>query len=633
MVTYNSKDTEKSIRQVMDTEFERMYPFELEKALSNFGKNAQENKDEESLKKIRWEFALLNATLGHVTEKDGKKINEISNKWKAILKNKRDIQSHGEVSAREIEHEPEGKTIYLQPLSNLPFCEWDITAVDYYKKRYEETKSNLSKARYAFAVVIFIKSKERLDWMEKCVEGWLKTAETYIETNKYAEYYELPPFAYEFALKLSLSFGNKELAKEVLKSLHQSILKLFSVSEKRWHIEFLEVESNYIHQFNDVQDYIAESIQNIKKRIAELDKSFQESKDKQKSYHFLRHHLKILNQYKIENEYDLYKRIADSYEEEAEAREDPLVRSAFYNDAIKKYKLMQSKFGEKKEEIDQKIEDLIHKIKDINSKIKYKSVQTKFTVKNEQIKSYVAELKNKNPNVFLAFLDDNSLIPRYMTVKEETVEQKKLYPLQFIMPVVIYHKEEPIMKHVTEEKLFDYHVRRNILIGIKMGEIMTKMTFETIKNELKINNLNEALSLIDISDLKDIQPTLNKGFTYIFDEQTDYIAGLHIIVPYIEETIRRIIKKAGKVDVVLQSHNTKFFRGIELGTLLVDEEVGNLINSDFQKVLKILLVDNDQTNLRNELMHGRWESDKIIEGEVLFVAYCLLKLIKVLKEI
>jgi len=89
----------------------------------------------------------------------------------------------------------------------------------------------------------------------------------------------------------------------------------------------------------------------------------------------------------------------------------------------------------------------------------------------------------------------------------------------------------------------------------------------------------------------------------------------------------------GKVDVVLQTHNSKYFRGIELGTLLTDEEVGKLIGSDFQKSLKVLMIDQDQTNLRNELLHGRWESKQIVDAEVLYIAYSLLKLIKILKDI
>ncbi|MCK5040030.1 MAG: DUF4209 domain-containing protein, partial [Candidatus Aenigmarchaeota archaeon] len=63
-----------------------------------------------------------------------------------------------------------------------------------------------------------------------------------------------------------------------------------------------------------------------------------------------------------------------------------------------------------------------------------------------------------------------------------------------------------------------------------------------------------------------------------------------------------------------------------------DKNVEELIGLDFQKSLKIMLVDKDQANIRNELLHGRLSSDKINEAQTLFIAYCLLKLIKTLKD-
>ncbi|MEK6827078.1 MAG: DUF4209 domain-containing protein, partial [Nanoarchaeota archaeon] len=133
-------------------------------------------------------------------------------------------------------------------------------------------------------------------------------------------------------------------------------------------------------------------------------------------------------------------------------------------------------------------------------------------------------------------------------------------------------------------------------------------------------------------ELKNIKKTLKEGFENIF-EKGNYLVGLHLIMPYIEEVIRLIIKKVGKVEVVLEQHKTKFFRGIEFGGLLSDKEVGDLIGADFQKSLKVLLIDVDQANLRNELLHGRLESEKITKSETLFIAYCLLKLLQILKDI
>jgi len=632
MNIYNPENIKNKIVEILNTEYERMYPFELEKALGVLSKEAKANNDEEVLKMIQWEYSLLNATLGHTIEYNGKMISEISNKWMAILLNKKDITSKGEFSSREVADDREGKGVYLEPLSNPPFCEWQEGSVDYYKQRYENTTSELSKARYAFVIMIFSKGQERLDWMKKSVEGWLKTAEKYVSNKKYAEFYEIPPFAYDFALKLSLSFGDKILAKKVLESLHSSILKILDMGEKRWHIEFFEVEAKYITKLRNTEPMVIEGVNKLKEIITKLEQKFQTDKPQNKDNHFLRHHLRILIDYKIENEYDLTKKIADSYISEAEYRPD-LIKSSLYTDAIKRYKLMESRFPNKKDEISRKIEELTLKIKEVTPKTQYKEVSTSFTITREQINSYITHLKKVRADIFEALLTDNSLFPKISNIKSQTEELKKNYPLLFIIPVVIYNKEEPILKHVEQAKIFDYRARNNILIGVKMAEVFIKMTLEELEKELKIKTLDKADELLKAEELKDIYPTLKKGFSFIFGGNKEFIAGLHVITPYFEEIIRRIVKKVGKVEVILQSHNSKYFRGIELGTLLSDEEIGKLIGIDFQKSLKVLLVDSDQTNLRNELLHGRWESKKIVEAEVLFVAYCLLKLVKTLKDI
>lgn len=610
MGNYNSGQIQEQIKQIMDTEYELMYPYELEKSLGELGKKARENKDEDVLTEILWELDLLNRTFGHVTNHKGEEVKEISNKWKYIL--------------------DEGR---FKHLSNPPFCEWQKKAVDYYKKRYGETESSLPKARYAFAIMVFSSGKDRLEWFKKSVEEWLKTAEKYVADEVYnKKNYEIPPFAYEFALKMSFSFGQKDIAKTVLVSLHKSIIKILESGEKRWYLEFFEVESKYINQFDNVAEIKKESTSSINSIIKTLEKDFKQITDKQESNHLLRKHIQILLNYNTEDEYFLNEKIAESYVKDAEVREEPLVKSTFYNDAIKKYKSMQSSYRDKKETIEKRIQDLILKIKEVNSKIKYKEFQTKFEIKKEQIDQYLSKLKSKGGDIYDIFLDDSSLFPKYKEIYQVTVDQKKQYPLQFIIPVTIYNAEEPVVKIVNENHIFDHKVRSNILMRLKIGEIMCKITFESLNREFCSIVPDKIDDLINQEELKNIKPTLKIGFNYIFGEEIDYIAGLHILTPYIEEILRLIIKKAGKVDVILEQHETKFFRGIELGGLLGDKNVEKLIGLDFQKSLKVLLIDNDQTNLRNELLHGRLSSDKIKKEETIFVAYCLLKLIKILKD-
>ena len=598
------------IKQVIDIEYERMYPFEIERELSAIFKLAEESKDESVKQEILWEVDLLNRVVGHVVVYQGKEVAEISNKWGLLL-----------------------ETGEFKPILNTPFCEWRREALDYYKERYDQTKSSLAKARYAFAVMVFSSGSERLEWMNKSVDNWLKTAEDYIAKKVYnKEYYEIPPFAYEFALKLSLSFGNKNLAKKVLESLHKNIIYILSFGERRWYLEFLEVESKYINSLDNLNESKKESVEKIKEIIGQLESEFIKSEDKQKSNHFIRSHLRILLNYGTEKEYDLNKKIAESYITEAEAREDPLVKSSFYNDAVKKYKDMQGKYSDKKQEIEKRLEELILKIKDTNSKINYKKIQTEIEITKEQIDEYLTYLKNKKKDLLTAFLEDNSLFPKYNQTIKMTEDQKKQYPLQFMVPIAVYSGEDPIMKMTNDVDIFDHKVRRNILLGLKIGEIMCQIVFESLRKESDIDVLKTVETLISQDEIKSIKSTLSTGFNYVFGEKKDFIAGLHILTPYIEEVIRMIIKKAGKVEVVLEQHKNKFFRNIELGGLLSDKNVEEFIGLDFQKSLKVMFIDNDQSNIRNELLHGGLSSDRINESLTLFVSYILLKLIMILKN-
>ncbi|MCK5040029.1 MAG: hypothetical protein KAR87_03610, partial [Candidatus Aenigmarchaeota archaeon] len=528
MVTYNQEREREKIKQTMDTEYENMYPFEIEKELSSIFKSADENKDEQLKQEVLWEIDLINRAFGHKGTYQGKEIVEISNKWDYFI-----------------------DAVRFKPFSNPPFCEWKKEAVDYYKGRYGQTESNLTKARYAFAVMVFSSGQDKINWMKKSVINWLKCAEKYVAEEKYnKKYYEVPPFAYEFVLKLTISFRKKDLAKEALDSLHKSIITILDSGEKRWHLEFLEVESKYINSFVNIDEIKKESTDKIKEIIKRLESEFEKSEDKQKSNHFVRSHINILLNYKTEDDYVLNEKIAESHIVEAEARDEPIVKSSFYNDAIKKYKAMQSSYVCKKEIIEKRINELILKSKKINSKITYQQFQTKISITKEQMDSYLTHLKSQKKDLLIAFLDDFSLFPKYEQTKKMSEEQKKHHPLQFIMPIMIYNIEEPIMKITSETDIFNYQVRRNILLELKMGEIMCKTTIESLKKELGAEISKTIEKLISQDELKNIKPTLKIGFDYVFGEQKDDVASLHILTPYIEEVIRLLLKKAGKVEVV-----------------------------------------------------------------------------------
>ncbi|MFA5382874.1 MAG: DUF4209 domain-containing protein [Candidatus Micrarchaeia archaeon] len=605
MDTYNPKELTKKIEKILNQEYEREYPYEIEKELNNLVKIAIENNDEDNKTKILWEIDLLNRVIGHSGLYNGKEVSEISNKWKYYLENKE-----------------------FKPFSNPPFCEWSSEAIDYYKIRFDKTNSSLSKARYAFAIMVFSHDKNRVEWVKKSIENWKKTAEKYVNNGKYAEFYEIPPFAYDFALGLCTSFSLEELFKEVFLSIHNSIIEIINNGENRWQLEFFIVEIKYLNKIDD-ETINKESTSQIKNIISEIkSRTYSQSK-----FHFLRTYLDLLTNYICGTEeiYEINKEIAESFILESEGQTDFGLKVSLYVQSVKKYKQMQSMFNNHLE-IKKRIETLTQSINEFKKYVKYKTISAKLNLPNEEIETYFQLLKTKNEDPIKLLLSDLYFIPNYELFKTNTVKQKEEGGLLFILPVVIHRNGLPVIQYTNEEEIFKYKVRSNIQFALKLGAFMLNEILSKIEKEGSVNTYNYLIELVNSKELEDIKPTLKYGFEYIFIEPKNSIAGLHIIIPYFEEIIRRIIIKSGKVDLVLESHKEKYFRKIELGTLLVDENVKNIIGEDFQKSLKVLLTDTDQMNMRNDLLHGLVASNKITESETKFFGFCLLKLIKILHE-
>ena len=620
MATYNPNKLRERVKEIIDIPYERMYPYEKEKQLFECIKEAHENDDEELKQEILWEIDVLNRTFGHKGNYKGEEVEEISNKWTFYLN---------------------GDKLNTKPFSNIPFCEWKKEALEYYKKRFEETWSLLAKARYAYVIFTLLKDKERIEYAKFSVQNWIKSAEQYVQEKQYSEYYEIPPFAYDFAIKVSISLNFKDILKEALNSLHKSILFEITEGDKRWNLDLFEVESKYLDILKNKQKDIFKDLGDKFEESAGKIEEFIEWYRKSNNLHIMRSYYKCIFNYLSVFDLDLYKYkrgFAESYVLEADLREDYLIKSIFYQDAVKCYKEMQSEFPTKKNEIDERLKELTLKIKEFERKSieSYKTILSEFTITRDMVRKEIEYLRQKSEgSLFSDFLNDFNLFHKIEEVKKQIEGMKKSMPLSFIVPITISFKNEPVKKHVSEEAIFDYKVRNRMLRGIKINAIILKMTLEELEKVIDIGK--EINALLDTDEISDIVNTLKIGLDSIFSASKNYIVGVHILTPYIEELIRRIIEKSGNVDNIIElekekTEKTKIisFRKIELGGLLTNPKVKELLTVDFCESLKVFLTDVDQGNFRNLLLHGLLESNKIEENEAIFIGYVILRLIKIL---
>jgi hypothetical protein len=95
------------------------------------------------------------------------------------------------------------------------------------------------------------------------------------------------------------------------------------------------------------------------------------------------------------------------------------------------------------------------------------------------------------------------------------------------------------------------------------------------------------------------KPIIERAVSYYFDG--DYIGFIHVIVPQIEQGIRRIVYiKGGSIEVVKDGvYNYRLLDG-----LLADDIVNEFLGGDMQTYLRVLLTDKRGMNVRNDGLHG-----------------------------
>lgn len=92
---------------------------------------------------------------------------------------------------------------------------------------------------------------------------------------------------------------------------------------------------------------------------------------------------------------------------------------------------------------------------------------------------------------------------------------------------------------------------------------------------------------------------IKKGLDYHFSNE--YIASIHILIPQIEELIRKLLE-IKKFNFLKEHKNAIMYK--EFGGLLAENELQDILGEDIIEYLKIKYTDINGINFRNKLSHG-----------------------------
>ncbi len=325
-------------------------------------------------------------------------------------------------------------------------------------------------------------------------------------------------------------------------------------------------------------------------------------------------------------------RIAQSFEDEAHERahEGGIVQSTLLARAIKAY----ADLG-KSDKI-ASLKPLLHQATRRSTE-QMQRVSTTITIPVEKLAARVdyfvkigtALAPHYGPSAhFLPFTREivPGLWPAWSTVREQTAELAQQFPFQHLVSKTVVTDdgrphERPADPAAAREFEEIQHYAQTIRLTLLFVQYQVRLLRE--RNVWTEDLLLQALArgaAFDGDVLATIQPGL-RAF-----EETRYWEALHVLVPQIERTLRKLATALG-ANAQRYVGQTGELHWLSLKTLLADERLAAClaqIAPDLTKELAILLVDSRGFNLRDDLAHGILAPDVDIEG---FALLCILILL------
>jgi hypothetical protein len=616
MPTYSREQIHKKVAEILDQPAEHTCSYQEIKDLAELFRLAQENGDSVTVQELLWERDLLCPVLEHKCQHEGKEVQELTQKWEFYLE-----RGDG----------------FTEPLSNEPFCQWTKETAPYYLRRLEEANSAFAKARYAFALMTLSSGKDRYRLAKESFDCWVKTGEEYVKRGDAVGAYEIVPLAYGLAIRTALEFGQPQWALVAVESLSRSIDEAIAADWRGWLLDLFWLFSNNLESLKRSEKNRRQLEITRSKMISQL-KELIEKSEGVGEYHLARCYLDCLADLVDAGEsYALMKRAAEMHIREGDNAQEGLVRYTFFERGLKAYKDIQDRFPERRDEVEARIREIALAMKEQSGKIQWETISSSVPIE-DPIRNYIEELKEVEHGVLNRILENRTCLMDLKSARDMALEQKENAPLSFIFPHSIHNDEGAIREHRSDEALMDYKARCNVTLSIGFFEIMvSKAMLEMHDKIVKDGDITNLLSEPRISD---IRPALNGGLEAMMKSPPDHLIAAHMLTPYVEELIRRIILANGMEDRLAEwerqagtGEKTLSYRKIELGGLLVKAEVQAILGSSFSDSLRCFLIDQDQINFRNRLLHGLLPSAEIKVMDTYFLTYTVLKLILILTKL
>lgn len=241
------------------------------------------------------------------------------------------------------------------------------------------------------------------------------------------------------------------------------------------------------------------------------------------------------------------------------------------------------------------------KRKNVDADLKTVTVETK--IEEKEINSLLQQLIC--PEDFHLTLKNLAIyfIPKADAARSLLGKLKQDAPFLSLANVIVIKKDgTPTAKIGSMEEDEEGRLHQQLNQAIGFYQPFLSITVDEIRRRFspKVEQLVGFLSLSPLFK-DDPETVLKQGLDAYL--QQDYMKAIHILVPQIEKTLRRLLPMIG-VPSLKPVRDTGIMDAKGLNNILVEQKVREVLSEDIWRYLSVVYVDKRGLNLRNDLAHG-----------------------------
>lgn len=488
-------------------------------------------------------------------------------------------------------------------------------ALDYYAQRADETLNPIHRARYCD----FLWEKRRdHKFARGATDAYLECLPIYLANGWYVQAAD----AISRAMELALSLNDGKRITEVRGHLLRAMTRLSAIGDHpalRYCLDFIDALLAMKKEPTDLD--FQKALDVCRKGV-----SFYASQNGGFMYHLARdfEERQALLWHTLGNEKERDNarvRIGVLLEEEAELKgvSSNMLAAVFLQEAAQHYASIGR--SDKVEELKVKIKQRWKAAADGGE---FKRIETAVKLPTKQIDEYAQGIIRQGINKALLVVSlDLNLVPDIERCRKVATEQKQEFPLLGLIPRSTLRGARQVASASTQEEIDEANALAQYSVDLGLSQIYLGKVFEMMRQDggFTMDSLVSYMSSSPFFD-EDKLEVIRVGIERYF--AADYVSAVHILVPQLEDVLRRIIGKLGVSTTSLAPDGLT--REKPLNQVLNTPELKTLLGGRVWFYFKYVLDHQLGENLRNDVAHGLITKDRCTRQLTETVLHLFLRL-------